>query len=80
TQKAVAKTLLPNFQTIFVFSFGKPVYFKANQGDEIEVGRYLFLGPVKQALPYRLEPGSEILVINFKDDAFYRFFGKVILS
>jgi AraC-like DNA-binding protein len=80
TKQRLTKTLIPNFQTIFIFSFGATVYLNTNQDNKIKIDNYLFLGPVKQAFDYTLDVGSEILVINFKDDAFYRFFGKVILN
>ncbi|WP_240432859.1 helix-turn-helix transcriptional regulator [Taibaiella koreensis] len=40
----------------------------------------IVLGPIKAAFEYILSPGAQILVANFKDDAFYRFFGKPFLS
>lgn len=38
------------------------------------------IGPVKQAFDYSLPPNSEILTVNFKDDAFYRFFGNAAIA
>jgi len=38
------------------------------------------LGPVKKAFEYTLLPGAEILVANFRADAFYRFFGSWMLA
>ncbi|MCD8166171.1 MAG: helix-turn-helix domain-containing protein [Bacteroides sp.] len=38
------------------------------------------MGPIKQAFDYTLNVGSEILVANFKDDAFFRFFGNYRLE
>lgn len=71
---AITKTLLPSFQTIMVFSFGTAAFFQAEDA-EIPVSKCLVIGPVKQAFSYVLPPGAEILVANFKDDAFFRFFG-----
>jgi AraC-like DNA-binding protein len=74
------KTLLPSYQTIMVFNFGTPASFITKQNDEIAVDKCLVVGPIKHAFEYALPPGSEILVANFKDDAFFRFFGNAALS
>ena len=77
---AITQTLLPSFQTIMVFSFGAPVSFTTKENDEVSVEKCLVIGPIKQAFDYILPPRSEILVANFKDDAFFRFFGDAILT
>jgi AraC-like DNA-binding protein len=76
--KPLAKTLLPNFQTILIFSFGKAASLISQQGTSITIEKCLVVGPIKQAFDYTLSPGAEILVVNFKDDAFYRFFGNAV--
>lgn len=76
----LSQTLLPTFQTIMVFNFGAPVSFRSSQQDELEIEKCLVLGPIKQALTYTLPPKAEILVANFKDDAFFRFFGTAIIA
>lgn len=80
TDKPITKTLFPSYQTILIFSFGSKVSFTSRQNTKIEADKCLVLGPIKQAFEYSLPAGSEILVANFKADAFYRFFGKVLLS
>lgn len=80
TDKPITKTLFPSYQTIMIFSFGSKVSFTSQQNTKIEADRCMVLGPIKQAFNYTLLPGSEILVANFKADAFYRFFGNVLLS
>jgi hypothetical protein len=76
----VAKTLLPSYQTILVFSFGTAVSFTTKQNTEVEIGKCLVVGPIKKALDYSLPPNAEILVINFKDDAFFCFFGNASIA
>lgn len=76
--QSVTKTLLPSYQTILVFSLGVPVSFCSPAQTTVEIDKCLVIGPVKQAFGYTLPPGSEILVINFRDDAFYRFFGQIL--
>ena len=76
----ITKTLLPSFQTILVFNFGTKSSLKSKQNTTLEIEKCLVLGPIKQAFDYTLEPNSEILVANFKEDAFYRFFGNALLT
>lgn len=80
TNIPVTKTLLPSFQTILVFNFGKKAALKSLQNTILEVEKCIVLGPIKQAFEYTLYPDSEILVANFKEDAFYRFFGNALLT
>lgn len=77
---SITKTLLPSFQTIMVFNFGAKARLVSGAQSEIEVDKCIVLGPIKSAFEYILTPGSQILVANFKDDAFYRFFDKAFLS
>ncbi|OCA77077.1 DNA-binding protein [Chryseobacterium artocarpi] len=76
----ITKTLLPSFQTIMVFNFGTQAFLISKQKIKIKVDKCIVLGPIKSSFEYCLPPGSSILVVNFKDDAFYRFFGKACLS
>lgn len=76
----VIKTFLPSFQTILVFTFGGNVSLKSQQNNIVQIEKCLVLGPIKQAFDYTLESASEILVANFKEDAFYRFFGNALLT
>lgn len=80
TNSPITKTLLPSFQTMLVFNFGAGVFLQSQQNNILEIEKCIVLGPIKQAFDYTLEPNSEILVANFKGDAFYRFFGNVLLT
>lgn len=77
---SVTKTLLPSYQTIMLFCFGKNAFMTTLENTVVEVNKCVVLGPVRQAFDYTLPAGSSILVANFKDDAFYRFFGKAMIS
>lgn len=77
--EAITKTLLPSFQTILIFSFGAKPYFTTQQNTKIYINKCLLIGPVKQAFQYTLPTGSKLLAVNFKGDAFYRFFGNALL-
>ncbi|MCT2407761.1 AraC family transcriptional regulator [Chryseobacterium antibioticum] len=76
----VTKTLLPSYQTIMLFCFGANAFMTTQENTTVEVNQCVVLGPVRQVFDYTLPPGSSILVANFKDDAFYRFFGKAMIS
>lgn len=80
TETTITKTLLPSFQTIMVFNFGTQVNLCSQQKTKVEVDKCIALGPIKLAFEYNLPQNSQILVVNFKDDAFFRFFGKACLS
>lgn len=77
SDKVICKTLLPSYQTILIFNFGTKPSFCTKLNTTIEIDKYLLLGPIKQAFNYSLPPQAQILTLNFKDDAFYRFFGNV---
>ncbi|MBB5634401.1 AraC-like DNA-binding protein [Pedobacter cryoconitis] len=77
---SITHTLVPSFQTMMIFNFGTAVSFINKQNDEIEMGNCMIAGPLKQAVRYTLPSGAEMLVINFKNDAFFRFFGTALLE
>ncbi|WP_374163631.1 hypothetical protein [Arcticibacter sp. MXS-1] len=76
----ITRTLMPSYQTIMIFSFGINAYIHQNSRDRIEVQKCIVLGPVRKAFEYSLPPTNRILVANFKDDAFYRFFGAAAIA
>lgn len=72
--------MLPSYQIILIVNFGAKTTLYSKQKTEIKIDKCLVLGPIKQAFDYTLPPKSEILVANFKDDAFYRFFGNATVA
>jgi AraC-like DNA-binding protein len=80
TSEIINKTLLPSYQTILIFNFGEKPYFQSKQNTRLAIDKYLMLGPIKQAIHYALPPATEMLTVNFKDDAFYRFFGNAAMA
>lgn len=68
--------LIPGFQSIMAFNFGPPVPLEYGNEHFLPIEKTLVLGPIRQSMKYTMPAGSKILVANFKDDAFYRFFGK----
>jgi len=80
TSETITKKLIPSYQTILIFSFGENPYFKSKQNPYLEVNKYLMLGPIKHIIEYSLPPNAEMLLVNFKDDAFFRFFGNATIA
>ncbi|UOU97016.1 helix-turn-helix domain-containing protein [Chryseobacterium daecheongense] len=80
SEEPIEKTLLPSYQTIMIFNLGTPASFISKNKEEITVERCMVLGPIKHAFNYILPENAEILVCNFKDDAFFRFFGNAGLT
>ncbi|WP_312767896.1 AraC family transcriptional regulator [Epilithonimonas sp.] len=78
--KTITRTLLPSFQTILIFDFGAKSILHSKNNTKIEIDRCIVLGPIKQSFEYSLPKNSEILVANFKDDAFFRFFGSTSIA
>lgn len=78
--ESLTKTLLPNYQTVLVFCFGGEVSLSVGEAVARFINTCLVLGPIKRAFDYTLAPGTELLVINFKGDAFYRFFGRALID
>lgn len=76
----ISKTFLPSYQTILIFNFGEKAILNSKNSTEVPIDRCFVLGPVKQAFDYSLPPNAQILVANFKDDGFYRFFGHVAIA
>lgn len=77
---SVTKTLVPTFQAMLVFNFGTLAKAIMDGDRKSYSGKCFVFGPVKKQLTYIVYPGTELLVVNFKDDAFYRFFGNVMFG
>lgn len=80
SENPVTKTLLPTYQTILLFCFGENATMSTREKTIVEVNKCMIFGPVRQAFDYSLPAGCSILVANFKDDAFFRFFGKISIE
>ena len=80
SENPVTKTLLPTYQTILLFCFGESATMSSRGKTIIQIDKCMVFGPVRQAFEYTLPAGCSILVANFKDDAFFRFFGKISIE
>lgn len=75
----ITKRFVPNFQTILVFNFGNFAKLITCKKSTMEVGKCFILGPIKKSFAYSIPPKGQLFVVNFKDDAFYRFFGQAMV-
>ncbi|ACU62944.1 transcriptional regulator, AraC family [Chitinophaga pinensis DSM 2588] len=80
TSSPVTKILSPTFQTILIFNFSAPGLFFIEENIPITIDKSMVIGPIKLAHQYTIPANGEMLVANFKRDAFYRFFGKHLQS
>ncbi|GJM34568.1 MAG: hypothetical protein DHS20C18_35690 [Saprospiraceae bacterium] len=80
SNEIITHQLIPSYQTILAFVFGR--HLKLTNKEQIEVlfDKCIVFGPIKKSISYSLLPESSMLVANFKDDAFYRFFGTAIIE
>ena len=76
----IKRILFPSYQTILIFNFGTKAVLYSKANTKIEIDKCVVIGTIRKAFEYALPPQSKILVINFKDDAFYRFFGNASLT
>lgn len=80
SESSVTKTLLPTYQTILLFCFGESATMSTREKTVISVDKCMVFGPVRQAFEYTLPSGCSVLVANFRDDAFFRFFGQASIE
>ncbi|QKZ12562.1 helix-turn-helix domain-containing protein [Spirosoma sp. KUDC1026] len=71
---AIQQKLLPHYEMMLAFNFGPPISFTVgNQEKRIE--QVTILGPLQKMLTYTLPPGTDLIVINFALNGFYRLLG-----
>lgn len=63
-----------------MFVFGNPLTLIDDEQTEMVLEKCTVFGPIKKSIHYSLSPDSSMLVVNFKDDAFYRFFGTALIE
>lgn len=77
---AIKKILSPSFQTILIFNLSKNPLRISTEKHQLSIKKYMVLGPLKKAVQYKIPAQGKFFVINFKDDAFYRFFDHSVLN
>lgn len=68
--------LSPNYEMMLLFNFSAPVRFSfaAAPLDSTQVEKAAVLGPLRKMLNYELLPGTDLLVVVFNLDGFYRLY------
>jgi len=67
--------LSPNLEMMLIFNFGKPVHISfADEPDGLEIHKAAVIGPLRKMLNYELLPESNLIVVVFNADGFYRLF------
>ncbi|MCF6404310.1 helix-turn-helix domain-containing protein [Chitinophaga filiformis] len=79
-ESPIRRKFAPSFQTILIFNFGTPGFFYLTPDEPLPVENSIVIGPIKLSHDYVLSPGTDVLIANFKLDAFYRFFGRHLQS
>jgi len=80
TNEVVTHQLIPSYQTVLVFVFGELMTISHQDQEEVALDKCIVLGPIKKSMTYSIHPRSSMLVVHFKDDAFYRFFGTALID
>jgi len=68
--------LAPNLEMMIVFNFGNPVRisFGSEVFSEKKIEQVAILGPLRKMLNYELLPESDVIIIVFNPNGFYRLF------
>jgi AraC-like DNA-binding protein len=76
TADVVLKHLSPNFDMLMLFNFGSPVRYSFNDAalNVIPIERVAVIGPLKKMLNYELQPSTDVIIVNFTLNGFYRLF------
>ncbi|GAB3717775.1 hypothetical protein GCM10027592_60140 [Spirosoma flavus] len=73
----VRQQLLPNYEMLLAFNFGPDL--PAWMGNSMyRLQRTAVMGPLQKLLRYDVGPGTDLIVIVFTLNGFYRLFGKTI--
>ena len=68
--------LSPSLEIMLIFNFGVPlpVSFGNDALHEQEARRVIVLGPLRKMLHYEVLPGTDLIVVTFNPNGFYRLF------
>ena len=74
--KQTPQFLSPSLEIMLIFNFGVPlpVSFGNNEFQKQETRRVIVLGPVRKMLHYEVLPGTDLIVVTFNPNGFYRLF------
>lgn len=71
-----AQFLSPSLEIMLIFNFGVPLplSFGNEAVEEPEMRKVVVLGPLRKMLHYEVLPGTDIIVVTFNPNGFYRLF------
>ena len=74
--KAINQHLSPNLEMMLVFNFGAPVRssFADDPFNGLEINEVGLIGPLRKMLNYEVLANTDIIVVVFSADGFYRLF------
>lgn len=69
--------LSPNLEMLLIFSFGEPLRYTFDRSEALQqtMDNIMVLGPLRRMLTYERPGGTDILVLPFVLDGFYRLLG-----
>lgn len=70
----VPQQLLPNYEMLLIFNLGSAMPFTLGDTTSV-VERTAVVGPLQKMLWYELQPGADLIVVNFTLNGFYRLLG-----
>lgn len=72
----VIQHLAPNLEMMLIFNFGKPVRisFGNERFEEKEIEKIALFGPLRKMLNYEILPDTDVIIIVFNPNGFYRLF------
>lgn len=70
----VTLQLMPNYEMLLAFNFGPEIPISLGDAEYI-IRQTAVLGPLQKMLTYELQPGADLIVVNFTLDGFYRLLG-----
>ncbi|RCR69971.1 AraC family transcriptional regulator [Larkinella punicea] len=73
-EQPVTLQLMPNYEMLLVFNLG-PAIPIALGGATYVIQKTAVLGPLQKMLTYELPAGTDLMVVNFTLDGFYRLLG-----
>ncbi|WP_031527476.1 helix-turn-helix domain-containing protein [Dyadobacter crusticola] len=72
----ITQHLSPSLETMLVFNFGEPmrISFGDKEFENQRLDRIAVAGPIRKMMNYELLPNSDLIVVVFRPNGFYRLF------
>ncbi|MCF0055960.1 helix-turn-helix domain-containing protein [Dyadobacter sp. CY356] len=72
--ETTSQHLSPNLEMLLIFNFGKPLHFSYSDNtiSDLQMNKVAVIGPLRKMLTYALPPDTNLIVIVFNPQGFYR--------